>query len=342
MSPVMNQPSAANACCGERRVGVADEALGAAAPDLARLAGADVASVLVDDAQLDTGQRRAVGVQALLARRVRRAAGDRRVLGRPEAARRHDAELLGAFADRGGHRRTAEPDRRHQRPVPLDVEVGMVEQADEEVRRALTRRQAVFEHRREHAAGIPDVDEVHGLAAVHRQQQRREHPDPVADRRADQRRRPAGLDRTELADLGADGAMGVHHPLRVRRRARRVRDERRARSGSTAAGVGDRFVGDEVGEAQVRAGISPTTAAHSRSGRSVRIASRLATKSRWPKRVGGDQRLHPGAPQDVRHLLRSVEVHDRARRSRRGTRSRRRWPPPRPSSAAGTRPHHRG
>ena len=69
---------------GQRRVGVADEAVGAAAPDLARLAGRHVVAVVVDEADLDAGQRRAVGVEALLARRLRAAARDRRVLGDPK------------------------------------------------------------------------------------------------------------------------------------------------------------------------------------------------------------------------------------------------------------------
>ncbi len=77
-----------------------------------------------------------------------------------------DAELLGALADRGRHRRTAEADHRHERRVALGIEVGMVEQAREEERRALARRAAVFEHRREHPPGIPHVDEVDRLRAV--------------------------------------------------------------------------------------------------------------------------------------------------------------------------------
>ena len=53
---------------GELRVGVADEALGPAAPDLAGFTGAEVVAVLVDDAQLDARERCAVGEQALLTR----------------------------------------------------------------------------------------------------------------------------------------------------------------------------------------------------------------------------------------------------------------------------------
>ena len=50
MSPVRNQPPAANACRVERGVGVADEDLGTAHEDLAVVAGRQIALVLVDDA----------------------------------------------------------------------------------------------------------------------------------------------------------------------------------------------------------------------------------------------------------------------------------------------------
>ena len=66
---------------GERGIGVAGEAVGAAGKDLARLADADVAAILVDGADLDTVHRFAVGVDALLAGRFVFGAGDGRVLG---------------------------------------------------------------------------------------------------------------------------------------------------------------------------------------------------------------------------------------------------------------------
>ena len=59
-----------NAAAVRCRVGVADEAVGPATPDLARLARRDVVAVLVDEAHLDARQRCAVGVQPLLARRL--------------------------------------------------------------------------------------------------------------------------------------------------------------------------------------------------------------------------------------------------------------------------------
>ncbi len=295
---------------GELRVGVADEAFGPAAPDLARLARPGVVAVLVDGSQLDARQRCAVGEQPLLARRLSSAARDRRVLGRTEAAHGLDAQLLGALADRGRDRGTSESDRRHERDVPLRIEVGMVEQADEEVRRALAGRQAVFEHRREHARRVPDVDEMHRLASVHGKQQRGEHPDAVADRRANQRRRPGWLYCTELADLGADGAMGVHHPLGVGRRSRRVRDQRRGGRVDRER-CRDRLVGNELVEAQVRAGVVADDRGPFELGEVGTHGVEIRDEVEVAEGIRGDERLHPRAPEDVRHLFGTVEVHDR-------------------------------
>ena len=77
---------------GRGRVRVADEQLRPAAPDLARHADLDVVAVVVDETDLDAGQRPPVGGDALVVRRVGSAAGDRRVLGRAEAARDLDAD----------------------------------------------------------------------------------------------------------------------------------------------------------------------------------------------------------------------------------------------------------
>ena len=139
------------------------------------------------------GSGRAVGVQPLVARRLGRAPGDRRMLGAAEAARRDDPEAFRALADRGRHRRTAQADHRHQRHVPRRIEVGMVEQAREEQRRALTGRDtAPRASPASTRSGSHTSMRWIALAAVHRHQQRREHADAVADRRAgDHRRRDA-------------------------------------------------------------------------------------------------------------------------------------------------------
>ncbi len=71
------------------------------------------------------------------------------------------------------------------------------------------------------------------------------------------------------------------------------------------------------------------------------MASRFGEEVEVPEVIRGDERLHPRAragctrPPSVRRSARS------ARRSRRGTRPRRTWPPLRASSAAGTRSDHR-
>ena len=226
-------------------------------------------------------------------------------------------------------------------PCRSAIEVGMVEQADEEVRRALPGRQAVLEHRREHPAGIPHVDEVHRLAPVHRQQQRGEHPDAVADRRADERRpaRLAGLHRAggsrrRWCDGSASPPSGRTSSPTCTRRARvvgvdgaRARRSGRRRRGRRSGGSGP--------------GSSPTTATHSRSGRSARIASRLATKSRWPNVSAVTSAFTRVRREDVRRPPSGRRSARSARRPRRGTRSRRTSPRPRASSGAGTRPRRR-
>jgi len=63
-------------------------------------------------------------------------------------------------------------------------EVGMVQQADQEVRGAVPAGDALLEHGGEHPRRVPHVDELDGVTAPHRQQQRGEHADPVPDRRA--------------------------------------------------------------------------------------------------------------------------------------------------------------
>ncbi len=153
---------------GRGLVGVTDEQLRPATPDLAGRTDFDVLAVVVDETDLDAGQRQPVGGDALVVRRVGGAAGDRGVLGRAEAARDLDAHRRAPLAHRGGNRRTTEADERHQRHVPLGVVVGMVEQAREEERRTLPGRQPVVEHRLQHSSGIPHVDEVDLTAPVHR------------------------------------------------------------------------------------------------------------------------------------------------------------------------------
>ena len=208
------------------------------------------------------------------------------MLGRPEAARDLDAERGAPFAHRGRNRRSAEPDERHERNVARGVVVGMVEEAREEERRALPGREVVVEHRLQHAAGIPHVDEMDLAAAERGQEQRREHADAVTDGRAGDHRRTTaiGLHRGELMDLRVDRAVRVHDALRIGRGARRVRDER----GRTRIDRGDRvdrIVGDQIGEREVARVVrgarqrSPTIATHSSVGNESRMPARLTRKS---------------------------------------------------------------
>src|SRR5262249_18317354 len=75
----------------EDRVRVADEQVRAARPDLAR-ALFHVVAVVVDESDVDAGQRDAIGVIALWLRVVERRAGRRRVLGAPVRPQQLDAE----------------------------------------------------------------------------------------------------------------------------------------------------------------------------------------------------------------------------------------------------------
>src|SRR5439155_23428768 len=153
------------------RVRIPHEQVRSAAPDLAGRPDVDVLAVVVDEPDLEAGERGPVGVDALVVRRIRPAPRDRWVLGRTEAARDLDPERRAALADRGGDRRTAETDERHQGTVTLEVEIGMVEETREEVRRALAGRQTVVEHRLQDPTGIPHVDEMYLAAAEHGNEQ---------------------------------------------------------------------------------------------------------------------------------------------------------------------------
>ena len=71
----------------------------------------------------------------------------------------------------------------------LGREVGMVEDAREEHRRAGARADVGFEHDVEHARRVPAVDQVDVLAQLHRREHRAEHAGRVGDRRAHEVRR---------------------------------------------------------------------------------------------------------------------------------------------------------
>ena len=202
----------------------------------------------------------------------------------------------------------------HQRPV-LVREVGMVEQAREEERRARAAVHVVFEHGGEHGRRVPHVDQVDRVAPEDGDEQRGEHADAVPDGCAGKSRdAPAGLHRAELADLEADGAMGVHDALRIGRRAGGVRDERgrgrvHARGGVHRVAVGERperqqagrdFV---VGHHRDELEVGNTGADRVEVGEVVEVT----------EAVGGDEDARAGLAEDEPDFLRAVEVHDRHR-----------------------------
>ncbi len=71
-------------------------------------------------------------------------------------------------------------------------QVGVVEQALEEVRRPRPAGEAVLGHHPQHASRVPGVEQVDRAPGDHRQQEPTEHPHGVADRRRDQQWRTVG------------------------------------------------------------------------------------------------------------------------------------------------------
>ena len=212
---------------GELGVDVAEEELRPAAEDLADLAVADVAALVVDEAHLAARHRRALGVLAVFGGVGADAADRRRVLGRAVGAHGDDAELLGAVAHRARDRGPAEPDALDQRRV-RGREARCIEEAREEVRRAASRREAGLQHRGEDAFGIPAVDDVARLAAQERAHRAADHAHRVRERCAgEERSRCADVVRADLQRLGHDRVADVHDALRIGGRARRVADRRR-------------------------------------------------------------------------------------------------------------------
>ena len=181
---------------------------------------------VVEQADLDAGQRTPVGGQPLALGIGVVAAGDRGVLGGAVHPDQRQAEGRGPLGDRQGDGRAAEADEVHQLEVLVGA-VRMVEQAGQEVRGPGAAGQSVLAHDGQEAGRVPHVGEVHGVALQHRDQQRAEHAHGVAHRGPGQGVTAAGGPHgAELAHLGADGPVGVDHPFRVGRRPRRVGDDR--------------------------------------------------------------------------------------------------------------------
>ena len=182
MSPVPYQPSPSNTCSVKRRIGVAQEQVRTPREYLAD----------VVEAELDAEQCMPVGGVALVSRLVDEAARRGRVLGAPVGPVHLDAQLGGPFGDGGRDARAPEARDRHVGEVTLG-EVGVVEQAREEVGRPSAHAEVLGEHQPQHLAWIPDVHQMHRVVPMQGAQQRLEHPDEVAQRRADDRRGTRGL-----------------------------------------------------------------------------------------------------------------------------------------------------
>ena len=126
----------------------------------------------------------------------------------------------GPLGDRDRHGRAAQAGEGHEREV-LVGEVGVVEQAGEEVGRAAAHAEALVQHQPQDLGRVPHVDQVDRPVAEQRHEERVEHPDEVADRRAGDLRRAARREHVvELAGLEADRAVRVDDALGVAGRAR--------------------------------------------------------------------------------------------------------------------------
>jgi hypothetical protein len=280
--------------------------------DLSGDAGGDLLPVVVEEPELDTGQRMAVGVQPLVAGLLVPRPGDRRMLGRAVHAHDRDVHGIGAVSHRCRDRGTAQPDMAHQRPV-LVREVGMIEQAREEERCARAAVDAVFEHGGEDGRRVPHVDEVDRLASEDGDEQRGEHADAVTDWRAGEGGdATAGLHRAELADLETNGAVRVHDALWIRGRAGGVRDEggRRwidARGRVHGVAVGERREREHAGrDVVVRYYRDELKVGHFGVDR-VDVGEVVEVA----EAVGGDEDARAGLIQDEPDFLQPVEVHDR-------------------------------
>jgi hypothetical protein len=194
-------------------------------------------------------------------------------------------------------------------------EVGVVEQAGQEVGRPTGDAEALVVHQLQHRARVPDVDQVDRPVAQHRDQEGVEHPDEVTDRRAgDLGRASLREEVVELAGLAPDRAMGVDDALRVARRARREADHRRG-VGVDGGGPGDRFGVEHRRERQRHRGQRRSRRVpHHQPGRHRMIGQDALVDRQEvgvPEAVGSDHDRRPRGAHDVVDLLGAVEVHDR-------------------------------
>ena len=192
--------------------------------------------------------------------------------------------------------------------------VGVVEQAGEEVGRPGAAGQPELGHQAEDAGRVPHVDQVHRVPVQHRDEEGPEHAHGVTHRGAGQGGpAAAGVHGPQLADLRADGPVGVDDALGVGGGPRGVGDQ----GGVTGVDPGRCPVGPpgalQLGEAH-RARRQRSGGAHHRHG--VDAVEGVPHPLEAGQVVGaaeggrGDQHPHPGPPQDVPDLLGAVEVDD--------------------------------
>ncbi len=156
---------------GERRVGVADAAVRAAAEDLAVVA-----------SRISTpGSAWPSVVSRLTSGSSISEAGDRRVLGAAVRAEHLDAESVTRSLTATGTGEPPRPPNGIEREM-LVREVRMVEQAGEEVRGATGHAEVLLAHQAQDLARIPHVDEMDRPVAQQRDEERVDHADEMADR----------------------------------------------------------------------------------------------------------------------------------------------------------------
>ena len=189
-----------------------------------------------------------------------------------------------ALGERERNGRAAEADAADPRRV-LGREVGMVEEAREEHRRARARTDVGVEHDLEHARRVPAVDQVDVLRpASIGAEHRAEHAGRVRDRRTHEVGRTGRDPRPHVHELGEQRAVAVHHALRVARRARRVGEH------AHVVGVGRR-------RSRRPAAASATTSHATRRTRAVASPSATAPTTTCSVELG--QLVGPGAVDDV-------------------------------------------
>ena len=256
----------------------------------------------------------AVGRQPLHLGLVEEGAGDRRVLGAPVGTEDLDPEPGGPLRHRHRHRRPPEAGERHH-GHQVGGEVGVVEQAGEEVGGSAGDADPFLPHHAEHLTGVPDIEQVDGVLPQQRDQERVEHPDEVPHRRTGDLGRAALREHVvELTGLAPDGPVRVHDTLRITRRPRCEPDDDRG-VGVHRHRAGHRLVVEQrLERRRPRGQIRPGRVPHHQPQRPGPLLQQFGVGGQVvavPEAVGRHHDVRRGGPDDVADLLRTVEVDDR-------------------------------